>query len=127
MPNRIKIAVAADKSRATLEITGDHETGRALDLTEDQLLTLIRNLGQVHQDMVKGREVPPLVGQRVEVVTDTRWAVGTEQLGEATVMSFQHPAYGPVSFLIPLDQAERIAQRMLLHVRTARESRLLAN
>ena len=127
MPHRIKIAITDDKSRATLQVMTEEANAQVLSFTEDQLLTLIRSLGQVHQDMVKGREVPPLVGQRVEVVTDTRWAVGTEQLGEATVMSFQHPAYGPVSFMIPIDQAERIAQRMLLHVRSARESRAVAN
>ena len=127
MPHRIRIATADDKSRATIEITAEDGAGPLISFTEDQLLAFIRSLGHVHQEMVKGREVPPLIGQRTEVVTDTRWAVGTEQLGEATVMSFQHPAFGPVSFMIPIDQAERIAQRMLLQVRSARESRAVAN
>ena len=127
MPNRIKIAMADDKSHATIEVVTEADGSPVLQLSDEQLLLLIRRLGQVHQDMVRGREVPPLIGERVDIVTDTRWAVGSEQLGEATVMSFQHPAYGPVSFMIPLDQSERIAQRMLLQVRTAREARTLAN
>ena len=126
MPNRIHITVADDHTAATLEITPEH-AGTVLSFTPDQLLGLIQGLGQAHQTMVKGRELPPLIGKRVDVVTDTRWAIGTEQLGEATVISFQHPAYGPVSFMIPLDQAEKIGRRMLAQVETAKASRARAN
>lgn len=127
MPNRIHITISGDKTNATLEITPEHVGNNLLTFTPDQLLGLIQGLGQAHQSLVKGRELPALVGQRVDVVTDTRWAIGTEQLGEATVMSFQHPAYGPVSFMIPLDQAEKIGRRMLAQVESAKASRSLAN
>ncbi len=126
MPPGIKIAVN-DRSRTTLEVTCDEGLSHTLSFDPDQLLTLIRDLGHAHQEMVRGQEIPPLVGQRVEVVTDTRWAVGSEQLGEATLISFQHPAYGPVSFMIPIEQTERIAQRMLSQVDAAKASRALAN
>jgi hypothetical protein len=120
MAEMMKITVAEDRSKATVEFLPMSGASGTLELSADQLLTLVQGLGQAHATMIAGVEVPSLEGQQIQGIFNTRWYVNPELMGEATAMSFFHPAFGPLGFLIPIDQVEHMIHLMTTQVQMAR-------
>jgi hypothetical protein len=52
MTNTMKISLAEDKSKATVEFLPSSRVSVTLELTADELLKLVHGLGQVHATMV---------------------------------------------------------------------------
>jgi hypothetical protein len=52
MANRMKIFLAEDKAKATVEFLPSSGASGTLELTADELLNLVHGLGQVHATMV---------------------------------------------------------------------------
>ena len=87
--------------------------------TLEQLTSAIRGFGRARQHMVRGRPPTPLEGQHVPATFETSWYVGPElSLGGAGLV-FDHPWYGPVAFVVPRDQAEKIARALTLQSQVA--------
>ncbi len=123
MAEIIKISIAEDKSKATVEFLPPSGASGTLELTADQLLKLVHGLGQAHAIMIGGVELPPLEGQQIQAIFNTRWYVNPELMGEATAMSFFHPAFGPLGFLIPIGQVEYMIRLLTTQVETAKASK----
>ncbi len=123
MQERMTILVADDKSKTTIEFLPTSSISGTLELTEPQLLKLITGLGNAHAYMVVGSELPKLEGQQIEAVFNTLWYVNPELMGEATAMSFFHPAFGPLGFLIPIDQVEHMIRLLTTQVEMAKASK----
>jgi hypothetical protein len=120
MTETINIRMTDDKSAALVEVVQASGTAATLHLNAEQLLLVVQKLGEVHARMVLGKEVPALVGETVGAVFNTRWAVQPELIGEATMMSFSHPSFGPVGFTIPIDQVERMIPVLINQVESAK-------
>jgi hypothetical protein len=73
--------------------------------------------------MIAGGELPPLEGQQIQGIFNTRWYVNPELMGEATLMSFLHPAFGPLGFLIPTDQVEHMVRLLTTQIEMAKASK----
>jgi len=123
MAERMKVSIAKDKSKATIEFLPQSGASGTIELSANQLLNLIRSLGQVHADMVAGTELPSLEGHQIQAVLNTRWYVKPELMGEAAAMSFFHPAFGPLGFLIPIDQVEHMIRLLTTQVEMAKASK----
>ena len=113
---RIDVSLAADGSRATLVMHGTNSARATLDLSLDHLTRLIYALGQARTAMVANRPVPTMDGAAITPVFVTQWAVQPEALTEGSVIAFQHPAYGPVGFVLPAADAERVVRALGTHL-----------
>lgn len=108
MSETINIRMSDDKLAATLEVVPANGVAASLHLNGGQLLAVIQELGNVHAQMVFGRETPRLEGETVSAVFNTSWIVQPELIGEVTMISFSHPSFGPVGFTIPINQVESL-------------------
>jgi hypothetical protein len=120
MADKVKITVPGDRSKATIEFLPLSGASGTLELTADNLLKLVQLLGQAHETMIAGVELPPLEGQQIQGIFNTRWYVNPELMGEATLMSFAHPAFGPLGFLIPIDQVEHMIHLLTTQIEMAK-------
>ncbi len=123
MAERIKIQIAEDHSGVKVEFLPESGATGIIELTREQLLKLVQGLGQVHKTLAGGKDIPSLEGHQIEAVFNTRWWLQPGLIGEAAVMSFQHPAYGPVGFAIPIDQAEYMVQLLSNQIAEAQASK----
>lgn len=104
----MKVTMKPDDTGVAIELLPASGATGILDLTGEQLLALIRQLGQIHAQLVKNRPIPVLEGASIEAVVNTRWYVQPGMLGELSCLSFQHPAFGPVGFALPIDQVAQL-------------------
>lgn len=120
-----RMAVEINEGRTEARITFLPASGVSgvLTLSQDQLLILIQSLGTAHQAMAESKEIPPLEGKQIQAYANIRWFVQPELLGEASVLSFYHPAFGPLGFLIPIDQTEQMSGLLARQVELAKQSR----
>lgn len=123
MPGRFEITVAEDKSGVQIKLINQVDGEASASLGEREMLELIKALGAAHAALVEGKPIPPLEGQRISAVFDTRWYVNPELLGEASALSFFHPSYGPIGFLVPMDQVERMVALLTRQIELAKQSR----
>lgn len=108
----INVKVSANKASAKVSVGTD-----SVRLTREQLLEAIRALGKAHAEMVLASgQIPPLEGARIDCVINTRWFTQLEQLTGQTTLSFQHPAYGAVGFVIPRDQVAKLIGYLARHL-----------
>jgi hypothetical protein len=120
---RMDVTISEDRSSAKITfcpgggVTGD------MQVDADELLRLIQVFGKIRAIMIAGRELPSLEGQELEAVFNTRWCVQSEMVGEGSALTFYHPSFGPLGFLMPMDQAEKIARILNLQVERARTSK----
>lgn len=115
-PGRIDVSLAPDGSHAALVMHGTNSTHATLDLSLDHLTRLIYALGQARTAMVANRPVPTMDGAAITPVFVTQWAVQPEALTEGSIIAFQHPAYGPVGFVLPPADAERVVRALGTHL-----------
>lgn len=113
---RIDVSVSPDGSRAVVAMHASEQAHAALELSLDQLTTLIQTLGQVRTAMVANHPVPPMDGASIAPVFVTQWAVQPEALTEGSIIAFQHPAFGPVGFVLPPADAERVVRALGAHL-----------
>ncbi|MGB5087046.1 MAG: hypothetical protein WBO09_21195 [Methylocystis silviterrae] len=123
MSGRFEIKIAHDKSTATIKAFDESGAEVVVSLDSDKLLSLIKGLGAVHSKMIEGRPLPDLERERVDAVVNPRWYVSPQLMGEASALSFYHSAFGPVSFLVPIDQVERMISFLAKQVEIAKASR----
>ncbi len=97
----MRVAVSKDTQNATLTLLPESGLDGEISLSLDQITQLIFGLGQARATMVQNLPIPPIEGVHFNPVFKTRWVVQPEALTEGSVIAFQHPAYGPVGFVLP--------------------------
>jgi hypothetical protein len=127
MVPRMTISVSEDKSKTTVEFLPASGASGSLELTADQLLRMIQALGDAHKEMVFEQPIPALEGQNIGAIFNTRWFVDPALLGEAASISFYHTAFGPVGFLVPIDQVETMVGLLSNQVELAKAVRSKPN
>ena len=113
---RLTIQVTEDKTSATISFLPESGVNGSLTLSLEQLTLLITALGNVRARMVVGQPIPPLEGQLINGVFNTKWYVQAEPVMDGSSLAFAHPAYGPVSFVVPRDQVAKIVRLLSLQV-----------
>ena len=113
---RLEVTVAEDLSRATLTFLPASGVAGSLDLSLSQITTLIQHLGNARSRLVANAPIPPITGAAITPVFATQWAVQPEALTEGSVIAFQHPAYGPVGFVLQAAEAQRVVRALTNHL-----------
>jgi hypothetical protein len=112
----MRISVADDAQSATLTLLPESGVEGEISLTLDQITQLIFGLGQARAAMMQKLPVPPIEGAHFNPVFQTHWAVQPEALTEGSVIAFQHPAYGPVGFVLPAAAVEKVVRALTVHM-----------
>lgn len=120
---RLTVALADDRSSVTIAFLPESGASGTLTMASEQLLWLITALGRAHAALNEGRDLPLLEGATVEAVFNTRWYVHSEMIGEASALSFYHPSFGPLGFLVPIDQTEEMIRLLSDQVALSKASR----
>ena len=113
---RLEVTVAEDVSHATLTFLPPSGLGGSLELSLSQITTLIQHLGNARSRLVANEPIPPITGAAITPVFATQWAVQPEALTEGSVIAFQHPAYGPVGFVLQAADAQRVIRALTNHL-----------
>ena len=113
---RLEVTVAGDASHATLTFLPPSGLGGSLELSLVQLTTLIQHLGNARSRLVANEPIPSITGAAITPVFATQWAVQPEALTEGSVIAFQHPAYGPVGFVLQAADAQRVVRALSNHL-----------
>ena len=66
--------------------------------------------------MVGKAPTPPIEGAPLTPVFQTSWVVQPEALTEGSVIAFQHPAFGPVGFVLPPADIEKVVRALTVHL-----------
>lgn len=115
-PARMQISVDDDRQHAVLTMLPESGMEGDVRLTLDQLSQLIASLGHARATMVEKRATPSMEGAAFAPVYQTKWAVHPEALTEGSVIAFQHPAYGPVGFVLPSGDIEKVVRALTAHM-----------
>ncbi|PHR19306.1 MAG: hypothetical protein COA37_17915 [Hoeflea sp.] len=123
MTDGIRANLSDDGTKVSLEFLPASGVQGTLHLTADQLLKLNQQLGSLRAQMVKNDTVPELEGQQIEAIINPKWHLQPGLIGEASMLCFQHPAFGPLGFAVPVDQVQKMVQLLSNHVALAAKSR----
>jgi hypothetical protein len=108
MADQVTITYAGDS--AEIEVAGK------LTLNADQLLEFIRGLGRVREQIIAGKPIPPLEGQQIGAIFNTRWYIQAEMMNECSALSFYHPGFGALGFLVPIEQVQEMVRLLTIHL-----------
>lgn len=112
----MRVTVGTDARSATLTLLPESGLDGEIPLNLDQITQLIHGLGQARTRLVQNQPVPPIEGAQFTPVFKTQWAVQPEALTEGSVIAFQHPAYGPVGFVLPASAVEKVVRALTVHL-----------
>jgi hypothetical protein len=114
---RIAVQIADDKQSVAVKFLPASGVTGSLNLNLDQLTLLIQTFGNIRSQMVTGQKIPPLEGQTVTAVFNTRWHIHPEALTDgSSALTFYHPSFGVVGFLVPRDQVPQIVRLLTKHL-----------
>ena len=116
MSARMRVTVEKDAQSATLSLLPESGIAGDIPLDLEQITQLIFGLGQARAAMMQKLPVPPMEGAQFNPVFKTQWAVQPEALTEGSVIAFQHPAYGPVGFVLPASAVEKVVRALTAHM-----------
>lgn len=112
---RADIGVRIADDGKTVAILPPNEASHRIDLTLDQITTLIAHLGDARRQMLQGQPSPNLEGATVSIAANTSWYIQSYPSGGA-LFAFYHPSYGPVGFVLPADQLSGIVKFLNNHL-----------
>ncbi len=120
MPDaRFRVQVADDRKTVAIGPAPGRRHSRQVELTLEELDTLIGDLGDARGRMVEGQPCPQFDQERlrVSVAAETTWCIEASP-PRGALLAFYHPRFGAVGFTLPREQIARIvsflAQRFIL-------------
>jgi capsid portal protein len=113
---RITVQIADDKQSIAINFLPASGATGSLNLTLDQFTALIQTFGKIRSQIVAGQEIPALKGETVNVAFNTRWHIQPEQLNDGSVLTFYHPSFGAVGFVVPRDQVPLMVRVLTKHL-----------
>jgi hypothetical protein len=113
---RIAVQIADDKQSVAINFLPASGVTGSLNLNLDQFTTLIQTFGNIRSQMVAGQEIPALEGQTVAAVFNTRWYIQPEPLNDGSALTFYHPSFGALGFLVPRDQVPLMVRLLAKHL-----------
>ena len=112
-----QIGVQIDKERktATIEIMAVGQPVSSMELSLDQLTKLIGLLGETRSRMLEGSPMRRLEGEFVRTITEPNWYIQMAKI-DGSLLAFDHPAFGPISFAIPKREIAQIVRILNTHL-----------
>jgi hypothetical protein len=120
---KIDIAVAEDRSAATLRFRSQGGVEASVALTPERLTALIAALGQVRARMVGSISPPPMGGMEVATVLQPRWHVQPDPRRDGSLLAFLHPGFGPLAFSLPREDVQRLVEVLTKHLEVSGAAR----
>jgi hypothetical protein len=117
--DRLRVSVEKLYQTATITFLPDSGVAGSMTISKNDLLLIIQELGKAHATMV-GQNIPRFEHKKVDHVLNTRWYIEPEVIGGASGLSFYHNGFGPVGFLLPIHEAERLANTLAHQVEQAK-------
>jgi hypothetical protein len=112
----MSVGLADDRKSAVLTLLPASGVEGAVVLSLEQLSELIQALGTVRAALVAQTPQPPLEGAQLKAAFDPRWLISPEALTEGSMLAFQHPHYGPVAFVLPRREVEKVVRLLTNHL-----------
>jgi hypothetical protein len=113
--SKINVHLAIDQPAAKIDFVMSDGRAHALSCTAADLSALITAMGAAHARLVEGTTVPSLRGVRVPPVHNPHWLVQHEPVTDGSTVFLQHPAFGPVAFIIPRREVHELAAALVGH------------
>jgi hypothetical protein len=111
----MKVHLATDRPATKIDFVMSDGSTHSLFCTAEDLSVLIAEMGAARAKMLAGTTVPTLRGIRVPPVYNPHWLVQHEPLTDGSAVFFQHPAFGPVAFIIPRREVHELATALVSH------------
>ncbi|CAK7192334.1 hypothetical protein COMNV_00527 [Commensalibacter sp. Nvir] len=100
MSVNINIKISEDKTKLALGFLSDGLETKKIELSQKELEDFIRVLGTMRWAMAEGQKIPDIAGAKLVPAKQVKWAVQVSEGNDSTLLAFQHPAYGPVGFML---------------------------
>jgi hypothetical protein len=113
--SKMKVHLAIDRPATQIDFVLSDGSTHSLFCTAADLSVLIAEMGAARARMVAGTTVPSLRGVRVPPVYNPHWLVQHEPLTDGSAVFFQHPAFGPLAFIIPRHEVHELATALASH------------
>jgi hypothetical protein len=124
---RMTTTISDDNSSVAIEFLPASGVTGKLTLNADQLLIVIKAFGDAHAKMILSKPLPKLEGTPIAAVFNTRWYIQPEMMNECSALSFYHPSFGPVAFLIPMEQVKDLVRLLTIQVEMKEAERARPN
>jgi hypothetical protein len=111
----MNVHLAIGRPTTKIDFVMSDGSTHSLFCTAADLSVLIETMGAARAKMAAGTTVPPLRGVRVQPVRNPHWLVQHEPLTDGSTVFFQHPAFGPVAFVIPRREVHDLATALVSH------------
>jgi hypothetical protein len=111
----VEVRLTDEKPTTKIDFVMSDGSARSLSCTAADLSALTTALGTARARMVSGTVVPSLRGVRVSPVYNPHWLVQHEPSPGGAALFFQHPAFGPVAFIIPGHEIHALTAALASH------------
>jgi len=105
---RIDIDTTPGSPSAKITLTTDDGLTGTMEMAPPQMLEFIQALGSAYATLTADAPTPDLAGQKVLAVGNANWLVHSEIAEQTVGVSFYHLRFGPVGFLLQMEQAQRL-------------------
>ena len=113
---RMSVSLNAEGTHARLNLLPASGLEGSIELNLDQLTSLMNVLGAARVRLLAGQPQPSLESVEIKAIVDPRWRVQPEALTEGSMLAFQHPAFGPLGFVLPAPEVERLVRALSSHL-----------
>ncbi len=113
---RMSVSINATATQARLTLLPASGLDGSIDLTLDQLTSLMNALGAARARLLAGQPQPALEQVEIKAIIDPRWRVQPEALTEGSMLAFQHPGFGPLGFVLPAPEVEKLVRALSAHL-----------
>lgn len=99
----VKIKISPENNNVRIGFPESVLANGEMCMNKKQLLKLVRVLGGVHQRLEGEGEPKPKPSHDFELspAVEAPWFIEFEQHTNSAAISFRHPGFGPVTFLVP--------------------------
>jgi hypothetical protein len=113
--SKMNLHLAIDRPTTKIDFVMPDGGTHSLFCTAADLSVMIAAMGAARARMVSGTSVPALRGVRVPPVHNPHWLIQHEPLTDGSTIFLQHPAFGPVAFIIPRHEVHELATALVSH------------
>lgn len=110
----VKIKISPENNSVMIGFPESVLANGEMCMSKKQLLKLVRVLGSVHQRLEGEGEPMPSCNFELNSAVEAPWFIEFEQLTNSAAISFCHPGFGPVTFLVPTHKIRDLMRGLAL-------------
>ena len=112
----MSVTVSDDGATTQLNFLPSSGMEGSIDLTLEQLTSLVQALGTARARMMSGQPVTGLDRSAVQAVVNPPWRVQPEALTEGSMLAFHHPGFGALGFVLQAADVEKMVRALTNHL-----------